>query len=154
MTDERDADGEGEASKLSGSEFRIRSREELAQLKRKREYPNTGLNPDLRGNPTLQYKLQRISEMGFDKEALARVPEGVLSLTVSDLDDFAKKMVGLEIRNPRVDSLTLEEIQGIEFLFTDNKEQVLATVASKLREGGEFAAAAESVDVSCCCCTP
>jgi len=79
------------------------------------------------------------------------VPRAVQDLSVSDLEDFAKKMAGLPSTNPNVDRLTIEDIQGIEYLFAEEKSLVLTRVATQISNGG---LKASDVDVSCCCCTP
>lgn len=95
-------------------------------------------------------KSTTISEMGFAKRDLEQVPDRVRDLSVNDLEDFAKRMAGLPTRNPVVEKLSVEDIQGIEFLFAQEKNAILARVATQ----GATLAAAASVDVSCCCCTP
>jgi hypothetical protein len=136
--------------------YRVKTREELAANQRNRPVAKQGLNPNVRGNPTLDAKSQSIGEMGFSPDMLAEVPQSLMDVRVSDLEDFARKMVGFDVRNPRVNALTIEEIQGIEALFADTKEQTLATIAGRL--GPEMTSigglGVANVDVSCCCCTP
>ena len=92
-----------------------------------------------------------IAQMGFAKEDLEQVPDTVRALTVNDLEDFAKRMAGLPTQNKAVARLTVEDIQGIEFLFAQEKSAILTRVAAS---GATSLAADTSVDVSCCCCTP
>lgn len=148
--------------------FRVRTRKELLAGKEKRvqanekrvrasvqAIPGFGLNPLVPGNPFRDEKLRTVEDMGFDPELLKQVPESVRQLTVNDLDDFARRMSGLDVRNKRVEALTIEDIQGIEALFADTKEMALVAIAGRLGEGvGLDGLGLAEVDVSCCCCTP
>lgn len=101
-------------------------------------------------NTLKRSKSVTIAEMGFAKVDLEQVPEKVRYLTVNDLEDFAKRMSGLPTQNSTVAKLSIEDIQGIEYLFAQEKSAILTRVAAQ----GATLAADTSVDVSCCCCTP
>lgn len=125
-------------------EFKPRSSEELAKLDSGGELP-TGRTQTLHNE-----LLQRVDQMGFRPEDLKQVPEVVRSLTVADLNDFARKMAGVEQRNPVINRLTIRDIQGIEYLFGSTKEVALTRIAATNVTSLE----AVDIDVSCCCCTP
>jgi hypothetical protein len=61
-------------------------------------------------------------------------------------------MAGVAQQNPNVDRLTIEDIQGIEYLFAEEKTLILSRVARQISASGNLKAT--DVDVSCCCCTP
>jgi len=91
--------------------------------------------------------------MGFDPELLRTVPAVVRDLTTNDLEDLANKLTGVEVNNPRIDRLTIEELQGVEALFADARAKVLQHVAVDMGNTRGLASA-RGVDISCCCCTP
>lgn len=91
--------------------------------------------------------------MGVDPELLAQMSERVRGLMAHDLEDLSRRVAGVEVQNPRVDSLTIEDIQGIEALFRDQRKGVLVTLASTLGNEGTLGQQ-KGVNVSCCCCTP
>ena len=136
----------------------FKSAQELAELKRETEEDESekalqlGAKPGTRTNPFRRELRRKIADMGFDEQLLRQVSPKVRELTIQDLEDFARKIAGAEVANPRVTSLTVEDMQGIEALFRDQREQALATAAMRL--GDTSSLAATSVDVSCCCCTP
>jgi hypothetical protein len=108
--------------------------------------------PTSRVNTLKVAKSRKISEMGFEEKDLRQVPRAVQDLSVTDLEDFAKKMAGVTQFNPNVERLTIEDIQGIEYLFAEEKNLILTRVASQISATGSLKAT--DVDVSCCCCTP
>jgi hypothetical protein len=129
------------------ADFKPRPAEELARRDKRGE-----ALPTSKVNTLKQTKSRTIAQMGFEERDLRQVPRAVQDLTVSDLEDFAKKMAGVGTTNPAIERLTIEDIQGIEYLFAEEKNLVLARVASQLTNVGSLAAS--DVDVSCCCCTP
>ena len=127
------------------AEFKIRSREELAKLDTRGALPTANVQ-------SVHNELtQRIDQMGFSKETLGKVTPVVREMTVADLRDFERKMAGVPQRNPVVQKLTIEDIQGVEYLFGSVKEAALSRIAVSTDNLGDLAA---DVDVSCCCCTP
>jgi hypothetical protein len=124
--------------------FKIRTREELARL-------NVAKLPTSSKATVKKELLRSIEEMGFAKRDLEVVPRNVRKLTVNDLQDFAKKMAGVPQRNPVVDKLTIEDIQGIEYLFGSTKQAALGRLSVS---PGKTLGAKARVDISCCCCTP
>jgi hypothetical protein len=125
--------------------FKPKSAQELAKGDNKAPLPTS------KNNVFKQAKNRKISEMGFEDRDLRQVPRAVQDLSVSDLEDFAKKMAGIDQTNPNVDRLTIEDVQGIEYLFAEEKNLVLTRISSQIAAGG---LKASDVDVSCCCCTP
>lgn len=100
-------------------------------------------------------KSRRVFEMGFDGTLLKQVSSKVAALSVSDLEDLGKRFAGLPVENRNIDGLTVDDIQGLDELFRDQKEQALADIAGRVGAspiGGQRDLA--EVDVSCCCCTP
>jgi len=93
-----------------------------------------------------------IVAMGVDPALLAQMSERVQSLNAQDLEDLSRRVAGAEVQNARVNALTIEDIQGIEALFRDQRAGVLVTLASTL--GNEGTMGQQKVSVSCCCCTP
>jgi hypothetical protein len=128
------------------ADFKPRSAEELAKRDKKEPLPTSKVNT------TKQAKGRKIAEMGFEDRDLRQVSKTVQALTVADLEDFAKQMSGVGTKNPVVERLTIEDVQGIEFLFAEEKNLVLSRVATQISAAGNLAAT--NVDVSCCCCTP
>jgi len=134
------------------------SAQELAALKRDSPQDQAereqlkGVAPGSRDNPFRRSQTRRIADMGFDEQLLRQMSMRVREMTVDDLEAFAKRIAGVPTTNPRVNNLTVEDMQGIEALFKDQREQALATAAVRL--GDTSTLAASSVDVSCCCCTP
>lgn len=126
------------------ADFKPLSAKELASQGERRR-PGTAEVNNLKRSKSVT-----IAEMGFAKTDLEQVPEMVRGLTVNDLEDFAKRMAGLPTRNETVAKLSVEDIQGIEYLFAQEKSAILTRVATQ----GATLSAAASVDVSCCCCTP
>jgi hypothetical protein len=135
------------------AEFRPRKVSELMELKRLTGRGDGGMNPDDRLNPEKDAQLRQVRNMGFDRELLAQVSPKVLDLTVSDLNDLAKKFVGIDVKNDAVNSMTIEDLQGMEALFADAKTRILQNVAGSIGDMGNVTNLV-SVDVSCCCCTP
>ena len=137
--------------------FKALTRDEILEQAKTIRRPVTtkpGMNPFEAGtSPIKDDKLRTVSEMGFDDDLLKQVPASVLALSVVDLEDFGRKMAGIDVTNPRVNALTIEDIQGIEALFADSKQLALAAVANRLAAADSLGSVAE-VDVSCCCCTP
>jgi hypothetical protein len=99
-------------------------------------------------------KLRPVTQMGFAKDAISQVSRQVQTLTVNDLEDLAKRMAGVDVKNSQLDSLTVEDLQGIHFLFDQQREAALVSIASRVGAGGMVGDAAADVNVSCCCCTP
>jgi hypothetical protein len=128
------------------ADFKPRSAEELAKRDKKEPLPTSKVNM------LKQSKTRTIAEMGFEERDLRQVPRAVRDLTVADLEDFARKMAGVGTTNPNVERLTIEDVQGIEYLFAEEKNLVLSRVASQISAVGNLKAT--DVDVSCCCCTP
>jgi hypothetical protein len=107
--------------------------------------------------PLIPQKAIRIADMGFDPGVLSQVPPKVLDLTDLDLQDLATKVAGGTTTNPRVNSLNIQDLQGIEYIFKDYREQKLATIASSIGDTQSLAAQAvigAEWSISCCCCTP
>jgi hypothetical protein len=127
-------------------DFKPKSAEELAKRDKKEPLPTSKVNT------SKQAKRRKISEMGFEDRDLRQVSRTVQDLTVSDLEDFAKQMSGVGTQNPVVERLTIEDVQGIEYLFAEEKNLILSRVASQITTVGSLKAT--DVDVSCCCCTP
>ena len=96
---------------------------------------------------------QKVADLGFTPKLVDEVPEKVRSLTVRDLNDFARRMSGQPIENKVVLSLTVQEIKGIETIFGQYREQALDVLARTKVESLGTAAGLE-ISVSCCCCTP
>ena len=128
------------------ADFKPRSADELAKRDKKDALPTSKVNT------SRQAKSRTIAEMGFEDRDLKQVSRTVQALTVSDLEDFAQQMSGVGTKNPVVERLTIEDIQGIEYLFAEEKNLALSRVASQITSVGNLAAT--DVDVSCCCCTP
>jgi len=99
----------------------------------------------------------KISDMGFDQEVLRAIPQKILTLTDLDLQDLATKVSTGTSNNPKVNSLTIQELQGIEYIFKDYREQKLATIASSIGDAQSLGAQSDfgaEWSVSCCSCTP
>jgi hypothetical protein len=94
-----------------------------------------------------------ITAMGVDPELLTQMSQRVQSLTAQDLQDLTRRVAGLETPNALVNALTIEDIQGIEALFRDQRKQVIVTLAASLGDQGTMGQQ-KDVNVSCCCCTP
>jgi len=113
-------------------------------------FPLGGRDVDLGGGPDLRRVLgQRVRDMNLGssrKLATQRAGE----LTVKDLNDLAAEFSGLPSNNPRLPQLSLEDLNSLEAVFTDVKIQT----ATAVREAALSGAAAPSVSVSCCSCTP
>ena len=128
------------------ADFKPKSAEELAKRDKKEPLPTSKVNT------TKQAKGRKISDMGFEDRDVRQVSRTVQDLTVADLEDFAKHMAGVGTQNPVIERLTIEDVQGIEYLFAEEKSLVLSRVASQISAVGNLKAT--DVDVSCCCCTP
>jgi len=135
------------------AEFRARTAEELAGTRRAEDRGDGGMDPLASGNPRKQGLNRKMRDMGFDPELLRTVPAVVRDLTTNDLEDLAKKLTGVEVNNPRIDRLTIEDLQGVEALFADARAKVLQHVAVDMGNTRGLASA-RGVDISCCCCTP
>jgi hypothetical protein len=130
--------------------FAPETQEELARkARRETNAPTTNL-PTSKKRSVQTELLRTISDMGFREEDLEQVPRTVRNLTVADLEDFARKMAGVPQHNPAVNRLTIEDIQGIEYLFGSTKQQALEFIAGR----NALRLEAIDIDVSCCCCTP
>lgn len=103
-------------------------------------------------NEIAQQAALPISQMGVDPELLAQMSRRVQSLTGRDLEDLTRRIAGVEVQNELVTSLTLEDIQGLEALFRDQRKQTLVNLAATMGDDGSIAQ--QKLNVSCCCCTP
>jgi len=107
--------------------------------------------------PTGTQKGIKISDMGFDAEVLKGVPQKILSLTDVDLQDLATKISGGTTSNARVNALNVQDLQAIEYIFKDYREQRLASIAASLGDAQSLAAQSDfgaEWSISCCSCTP
>lgn len=111
-----------------------------------------GMDPAAQTNPLKLSRERKIAEMGFDEELLRQMPQGILDMTAQDLEDYASAIAGVEVHNPKVNALTIEDMQGIEALFREQRNQALVTLASRLGDKGNVQGG--GVSVSCCCCSP
>lgn len=101
---------------------------------------------------------QKISQMGFSRDKLAKVPDKVKNLTVADLNDMAKMFGGEgRVRNPRIQSLSAEDLKSIDDLFGEYRNEVLSTFSDKPDLGAGFSATGEleaEWSIGSCCCSP
>lgn len=83
----------------------------------------------------------------------AKATPRVRELDIQDLNDLATKFHGHEVDNPKVQALTLEDIQSIEEVFSGAKEEGARRAQ---REGLPGPTPEEPIDwsISSCCCTP
>jgi hypothetical protein len=95
---------------------------------------------------------QKVTDLGFSDSQLKAVSPRVRSLTVGDLQDFARAMEGITPTNKAVASLTPSDIKGIEDLFSAYRSSALQALGA----GGTktLATARLRISISCCCCTP
>jgi len=77
-------------------------------------------------------KSRRVFEMGFDKTLLRQVSPKVAALSVADLEDLGRRFAGVPVENSTIDGLSVEDIQGLDELFRDQKAQALADIAGRV----------------------
>jgi hypothetical protein len=116
--------------------------------------PTDGMDTRLKGNPLKTEKTRTIATMGFHKDLLALVPPTVQALSVQDLHDMATRFSGSPVQNAKINALSIQEIQSIEVLFRDARNQALAAAATVMVAGSQAQLNDVNIDVSCCCCTP
>lgn len=95
---------------------------------------------------------QKITDLGFSSQQLKPVSSKVRSLTVGDLQDFARAMEGVKTSNKAVIGLTATDIKGIEDLFSAYRSAALEAIATS--RGSLANTENLRISVSCCCCTP
>lgn len=92
---------------------------------------------------------QRVQDMNLGNAKRLATPRAS-GLTVKDLNDLAAEFSGVATSNQVVKSLSLEDLNSLEAVFTEVKIQT----AKAAREAAASGAAAPDVNVSCCSCTP
>ena len=95
-------------------------------------------------------KVSEITDLG--DEALRRATPKVRELQVKDLNDLARRVQGVDVINPKLDDLKIEDIKSLESAFSEYKANKL----KKVERGEEKIPGEEEIfdDWSCCCCTP
>jgi hypothetical protein len=110
--------------------------------------------PQPRGdNPALEVERRKINEVkDLGDENLRKATPKVRELRVKDLNDLARKLHGLDVRNPTVDDLSVEDYRSIEEVFQGYKQQLL----ERAERGENVVPGEEEIfdNWSCCCCTP
>jgi hypothetical protein len=95
-------------------------------------------------------KIKEIEDLGED--ALRRATPKVRELRVKDLNDLARRLQGVDVMNPSLDDLQIEDLRSLEDAFQGYKQSLLEQA-----ERGEVKIPGEEEifdNWSCCCCTP
>jgi hypothetical protein len=106
-----------------------------------------------RENPALAVEKRKVKDIeDLGSENVQKATPKVRELRVKDLNDLARRLQGVDVRNPNIDDLGVEDYQSIEEVFQGYKRQLL----ERAQRGEQVVPGEEEIfdNWSCCCCTP